>query len=171
MARVTVEDCLDHVENRFDLVIKAAKRARDLELGAADPLVPKDNDKPTVIALREIAQGFNVVDLPAESDLEAAYPTEAFGSADVMTGDSQASLEQPVFLQNEQFPDIGHLDRVNKVVESSTVTLGNEQITQHVEVVDEAAAVDAPLTEKIEVQDEEEAVKVELQTPRKDEND
>ena len=45
MARVTVEDCLLNVDNRFDLVLKAAKRARDLELGKADPMVPKDNDK------------------------------------------------------------------------------------------------------------------------------
>lgn len=56
MARVTVEDCLEHVDNRFELVIKAAKRARKISLGA-DPLVPRENDKPTVIALREIAQG------------------------------------------------------------------------------------------------------------------
>ena len=56
MARVTVEDCLEHVDNRFELVIKASKRARKISLGA-DPLVPMENDKPTVIALREIAQG------------------------------------------------------------------------------------------------------------------
>ncbi len=56
MARVTVEDCLEHVDNRFELVIQAAKRARKISLGA-DPLVPMENDKPTVIALREIAQG------------------------------------------------------------------------------------------------------------------
>ena len=60
MARVTVEDCLDYVENRFDLVIKASERAHLLELGSVEPLVPVDNDKPTVIALREIESGFNV---------------------------------------------------------------------------------------------------------------
>jgi DNA-directed RNA polymerase subunit omega len=60
MARITVEDCLRHVDNRFDLVLKAATRAHALELGAVDPLVPRDNDKPTVIALREIAAGFDV---------------------------------------------------------------------------------------------------------------
>ena len=54
MARLTVEDCLDHVDNRFELVLIAAKRARQLAMGA-DPLVPLDNDKPTVLALREIA--------------------------------------------------------------------------------------------------------------------
>jgi len=56
MARVTVEDCLDHVDNRFDLVLLATKRARQLVRGA-DPKVPWENDKPTVVALREIAEG------------------------------------------------------------------------------------------------------------------
>jgi len=56
MARTTVEDCLDNMENRFQLVLVAAKRAREIA-GGADTLVPEDNDKPTVIALREIAAG------------------------------------------------------------------------------------------------------------------
>jgi DNA-directed RNA polymerase subunit omega len=56
MARITVEDCLAQVDNRFDLVLMAARRARQLVLGKP-PLVPEENDKPTVIALREIAEG------------------------------------------------------------------------------------------------------------------
>jgi DNA-directed RNA polymerase subunit omega len=56
MARVTVEDCLDNVDNRFQLVLVAAKRARELTLGK-EPMVPWENDKPTVVALREIADG------------------------------------------------------------------------------------------------------------------
>lgn len=60
MARITVEDCLESLENRFNLVLKAAKRAHLLELGAAEPMVSMDNDKPTVIALREIAAGYDV---------------------------------------------------------------------------------------------------------------
>lgn len=56
MARTTVEDCLENVDNRFQLVLIASKRAREISLGA-DPLVDIDNDKPTVIALREIAAG------------------------------------------------------------------------------------------------------------------
>ncbi len=54
MARLTVEDCLKHIDNRYDLVLLASKRARQIAMGA-DPLVPEDNDKPTVVALREIA--------------------------------------------------------------------------------------------------------------------
>jgi len=57
MARVTVEDCLKNVKNRFELVIVASKRARQLMRGK-EPKVEWDNDKPTVVALREIAAGF-----------------------------------------------------------------------------------------------------------------
>ncbi|QGU31929.1 DNA-directed RNA polymerase subunit omega [Thermochromatium tepidum] len=56
MARITVEDCLEHVDNRFDLVLLATKRARQLAKGV-EPLLPAENDKPTVLALREIAAG------------------------------------------------------------------------------------------------------------------
>ena len=57
MARVTVEDCLEHVDNRFELVMVASKRARQMATGGKDPLVEEESDKPTVIALREIADG------------------------------------------------------------------------------------------------------------------
>jgi len=57
MARITVEDCLDNVENRFELVMIASKRARQLQTGGKEPLVSEDNDKPTVLALREVADG------------------------------------------------------------------------------------------------------------------
>jgi len=57
MARITVEDCLDHVDNRFELVLVGSKRARQLLLGNREPLVPWEDDKPTVVALREIEQG------------------------------------------------------------------------------------------------------------------
>ena len=56
MARITVEDCLEHVENRFELVMVASKRARQIQTGGKDPLVSEDKDKPTVLALREIAE-------------------------------------------------------------------------------------------------------------------
>ncbi|MDH3440477.1 MAG: DNA-directed RNA polymerase subunit omega [Gammaproteobacteria bacterium] len=56
MARITVEDCLENIENIFEMVLVAAKRARRVAHGA-DALVELENDKPTVIALREIAEG------------------------------------------------------------------------------------------------------------------
>ena len=58
MARVTVEDCLQNVKNRFELVMVAAKRARQLMRGTSEPKVAWENDKATVVALREIAQGY-----------------------------------------------------------------------------------------------------------------
>jgi DNA-directed RNA polymerase omega subunit len=57
MARVTVQDAVEKVGNRFDLVLVAARRARQMQVGGKDPLVPEENDKPTVIALREIEEG------------------------------------------------------------------------------------------------------------------
>jgi DNA-directed RNA polymerase subunit omega len=57
MARVTVDDSLENVENRFELVLLASKRARDLMFSGEEPHVPWDNDKSTVVALREIAAG------------------------------------------------------------------------------------------------------------------
>lgn len=57
MARVTVEDCLEHVDNRFELVMLASRRARGLRRYSTEALVPEENDKSTVIALREIAEG------------------------------------------------------------------------------------------------------------------
>jgi DNA-directed RNA polymerase subunit omega len=56
MARITVEDCLDNVDNRFELVLLGSKRARQIADGKA-PMVERENDKPTVVALREIAEG------------------------------------------------------------------------------------------------------------------
>jgi DNA-directed RNA polymerase subunit omega len=71
MARITVEDCLERVENRFDLVLLATKRARQLTRGV-DPLLPWENDKATVLALREIADGLvnqQTVEEPAEKEV------------------------------------------------------------------------------------------------------
>lgn len=74
MARITVEDCLDNIDNIFEMVLVAAKRARRIAHGA-DPMVELENDKPTVIALREIAEGLvtpailDEIEQPPEADL------------------------------------------------------------------------------------------------------
>ncbi len=57
MARVTVEDAVEKVGNRFDLILVASRRARQIAVGGKEPLVDEENDKPTVIALREIEEG------------------------------------------------------------------------------------------------------------------
>jgi len=79
MARITVEDCLEHVANRFELVMLATRRARSLRAFGAEALVPVENDKPTVIALREIADhGFIIFGLDSEhaEPIESAPPSE-----------------------------------------------------------------------------------------------
>lgn len=78
MARVTVEDCLKNVKNRFELVIIAAKRARQLMRGK-EAKVEWDNDKPTVVALREIAAGhtdFDHIEIHEEEHTLILHPPE-----------------------------------------------------------------------------------------------
>ena len=86
MARVTVEDCLEQLDNRFQLVLTGSKRARQLQTGGKEPRVAWENDKPTVVALREIAEGLVTVDsVDSEADSqrdaidELAMLTDSFG--------------------------------------------------------------------------------------------
>ena len=74
MARVTVEDCLDNVDNRFELVMLATKRSRQLATGGNEPKVAWENDKPTVVALREIAAGLVDYDVIAQDDIVEDEP-------------------------------------------------------------------------------------------------
>ncbi len=99
MARITVEDCLGKIPNMFQLVLVAAKRARQLANGA-HPMVDWENDKPTVVALREIAEGYVTEEIltqrdkPVEDILAAdlaavtsAVPGRLLGSRPVSIGD------------------------------------------------------------------------------------
>ena len=105
MARVTVEDCLSNVDNRFQLVLVATKRARQISLGA-EPFLEEENDKPTVLALREIAEGLvtrDILDDAIEEEVlefiesegeEAGEATESAESSelDALTAALQAEL-------------------------------------------------------------------------------
>ena len=74
MARVTVEDCLENVENRFELVMVSSKRARQIATEGKEPMVAIENDKPTVLALREIAEGLvdaSILNEPTQEQAEA----------------------------------------------------------------------------------------------------
>tara|TARA_A100001037_G_C14684453_1_gene428836 strand:- start:175 stop:447 length:273 start_codon:yes stop_codon:yes gene_type:complete len=87
MARVTVEDCLENVANRFELVMVSSKRARQLANDGKEPLVPLENDKPTVLALREIAEGHvnaSILEEPKVDEVEALSLTtqDAFDQQD-----------------------------------------------------------------------------------------
>ena len=88
MARITVEDCLHNVDNLFQLVLLAAQRARRLANGA-EPTVPLENDKPTVVALREIAAG----NVTAEMLNEPEPPPETAAP----DADNQSSFRAPQF--------------------------------------------------------------------------
>ncbi len=70
MARVTVEDCLQHVATNYDLVLQASKRARSLEQGA-QALIEENGDKPTVIALRELAENITPESVAAQEEADA----------------------------------------------------------------------------------------------------
>ena len=90
MARVTVEDCLENVDNRFELVMVSSKRARQIATGGKEPLVPIENDKPTVIALREIAAGLIDASILKEPTREE---TDALALSAVQDGLEQAAKE------------------------------------------------------------------------------
>ena len=104
MARITVEDCLENVDNRFELVLVAARRTRQLQLGH-DPLVPEDPDKHTVIALREIAEGLvtseilKEVEVDTRQELEEVFApgdgenTEDAGEAKVKAEEAEDTTE------------------------------------------------------------------------------
>ncbi|AVJ00500.1 RNA polymerase subunit omega [Haemophilus influenzae] len=79
MARVTVQDAVEKIGNRFDLILTAARRARQLQLNQSAPLVPENNDKPTVIALREIEKGLinqDIMDAQEFQEMAKVQETE-----------------------------------------------------------------------------------------------
>jgi DNA-directed RNA polymerase subunit omega len=77
MARVTVEDAVEKVGNRFDLVLIASRRARQIATGGKDPLVEVENDKPTVIALREIEAGLITTEVMDANDQSSRIQQES----------------------------------------------------------------------------------------------
>lgn len=86
MARITVEDCTDNVSNLFQLVLVAAKRARQLANGA-EPLVPWENDKPTVVALREVAEGYVTESILEERDRSSDELSDGEQAPSTLPGD------------------------------------------------------------------------------------
>ncbi|CAI8254945.1 DNA-directed RNA polymerase subunit omega [Porticoccaceae bacterium] len=91
MARITVEDCLENVDNRFELVMVGSKRARQIATGGKPALVDEENDKPTVIALREIAAGLVTADILTE----VVQDYEIVDAEDVVADDAPAAPEAP----------------------------------------------------------------------------
>tara|TARA_Y100001935_G_scaffold180163_1_gene149151 strand:+ start:226 stop:645 length:420 start_codon:yes stop_codon:yes gene_type:complete len=103
MARITVEDCIDKFPSRFELVLVASNRARKIHSGE-DPTVEIDNDKNTVIALREIAEETITVER-LKNDLIEEYQTNTFtDDEDVneIEDNSEESISETSVLENDQ---------------------------------------------------------------------
>ena len=109
MARITVEDCLDHVDNRFELVVVGSKRARQLAVEGHEPLVEVENDKPTVIALREIEKGLvtrEILDQPSQQDLNMELESALEEAIKAETAQmAEVAEEMPVIAEEEATPD------------------------------------------------------------------
>ncbi|MDC9720500.1 MAG: DNA-directed RNA polymerase subunit omega [Gammaproteobacteria bacterium] len=96
MARVTVEDCLENVDNRFELIMVSTKRARQLATGGKDAHIDWENDKCTVVALREIAEGFvNASILDEQDELNQQF-VEAPADQEVLDEVTQTVAEAAV---------------------------------------------------------------------------
>lgn len=89
MARITVQDCLEQVDNRFELVLMATRRARQISKGA-EPLVELENDKPTVVALREIAdEKINARSLAELEQIEKERAAAAAVAAEIAAAEGE----------------------------------------------------------------------------------
>jgi len=116
MARITVEDCIDKFESRFELVLVASNRARKLHSGE-NPTVDKDNDKPTVIALREIAEETITIE-SLKSKLIEEYQTVSPLEEEELTLDYSGSETQS---DDEFNTDKSELDNEIEKVNLTTV--------------------------------------------------
>ena len=128
MARITVEDCLDHVDNHFELVMVGSKRARQIATGGRPALVPEENDKPTVIALREIEAGlvtaailtekpqdYEIVDASEEleldadaaviAEIQAALTPESAATTEAVSPEAAAAAELTAALKAAMAPE------------------------------------------------------------------
>ena len=130
MARITVEDCLDHVDNRFELVMVGSKRARQIATGGRPALVPEENDKPTVIALREIEAGL----------VTAAILTEKPQDYEIL----DASEEEP-----EMDADAAVMAAIEAALAPESAAAPEETVEPDLAAALEAAmAAEAPSTEE-----------------------
>lgn len=123
MARITVEDCLENVENRFELVMIAAKRARQLQTGGKDPLVKEDNDKPSVLALREIADGLIDVSILDETNVAAE---EADDNLAALEAAAAATAEVEEVMDADMLPDAEEAEEAEPAGEADEEEAGAE---------------------------------------------
>lgn len=124
MARVTVEDCLENVKNRFELVLISSKRARQIAQGA-EPLVAVENDKPTVVALREIADGLIDAAILDEQAVESAeWTSEEEVSAELEEASLEAKAEESTEDTGASSSDDGEIDVAAALAAALAADLG-----------------------------------------------
>ena len=122
MARITVEDCIDKFPSRFELVLVASNRARKLHSGE-NPTIDKDNDKNTVIALREIAQETLSTD-QLKNDLISEYQTTTFSEDDDLIESDENNDEDGTIKDQEQPINEMQVDKTQ--IDGNDVFLQNE---------------------------------------------
>ena len=118
MARVTIEDCLGTVDNRFQLVLVATKRARQILLGG-QPMVEEDNDKPTVLALREIAAGHVTREILTQPDYNASIDEELLEEIEGEELDAELAASVEAAIESASEGEVIAGDATDVVDESS----------------------------------------------------
>ena len=117
MARVTVEDCIEKIPNRFDLVLAAAQRARNISTG--NPLtIDRDNDKNPVVALREIAE--ETIDPDFLRD-EIIRSLQKLSNPEISEGDDDENLDETLEKQysiEDELTDFKNTNDVNEKIEN-----------------------------------------------------
>lgn len=144
MARVTVEDCLKNVKNRFELVLIASKRARQLMRGK-EPKVEWDNDKATVVALREIAEGYTNFDTPTQEEQETAAMLHSLNANTLAKEQSKAAAAAAAAIIIEEEDDDAD-DDIS--ADAEDVEGGDEEGGEKEEVTPPESAPDAEETPK-----------------------
>ena len=136
MARITVEDCIDKFESRFELVLVASNRARKLHSGE-NPTVEKDNDKPTVIALREIADESIAVDTLKDRLIQEYQTVSPIDDEELSldyAGSEIESKDEAIENENQlnEENDVGSIldeEQLNEVENDTTIASENEDFT------------------------------------------
>ena len=136
MARITVEDCIDKFESRFELVLVASNRARKIHSGE-NPTVEKDNDKPTVIALREIADESLSIDSLKDKLIQEYQTVSPLEEEELSLdyADSETEMKDEIVENESQPNDENDEDKISDEIESSEVedegiiTPENDEIT------------------------------------------
>ena len=127
MARITVEDCIDKFPSRFELVLVASNRARKLYAGE-NPTVEIDNDKNTVIALREIAEETLTTE-QLKNDLIEEYQTNTFGEDEDLNEIEDNSNESETETNETEADDkIGDQENTNESVEEKTIETSQDNL-------------------------------------------